>query len=78
MVVSVKGVGVAEQRGSDGEMLTRDKKKVGSQKRLFLLPLLASLRKKWLLLFSFINNIFVMIKRERCGVSSHKGDRWSV
>lgn len=73
MMAPVKSLGVAKQRGSDGEMLTRDRKKAWSQQTLFLLPSLAFSRKKWLL-FSFINNKFVVIKRERYRASSHKGD----
>lgn len=53
MMVPVKSVGVAKQRGSGGEMFTRDKNEVGSQHRLFLLPSLAFLRKKSFLLLDF-------------------------
>lgn len=78
MMVPIKSVGVAEKRGSDREMLTRDRKTAGSQQRLFLLLSLAFSRKKWLLLCSIINNKVVVIKRERCRASSHKGDSWRV
>lgn len=54
MMVPVKRVEAAEQRGIGGEMFTKDRNTVGSQHWLFLLVSLAFSRKKWSLLLDFL------------------------